>query len=192
MTDIDENHLIAERRAKLARLRERGVAFPNDFRRTALAGRLLEEHGSASAEALEGAQLKVAVAGRMRAKRIMGKASFINLEDVSGSIQVFLQQATLGEVYEDFRSWDVGDIVAAEGGLFRTRTGELSVRASSLRLLTKSLRPLPDKWHGIADTEMRYRRRYQSHLQYRHYPKAHHPLHITGLYPNGWNLRRGC
>ena len=160
MTDIDENHLIAERRAKLARLRERGVAFPNDFRRTALAGRLLEEHGSASAEALEGAQLKVAVAGRMRAKRIMGKASFINLEDVSGSIQVFLQQATLGEVYEDFRSWDVGDIVAAEGGLFRTRTGELSVRASSLRLLTKSLRPLPDKWHGVTDTELRYRQRY--------------------------------
>ncbi len=160
MTDNDENHLIAERRAKLARLRERGVAFPNDFRRTALAGRLLEEHGSASAEALEGAQLKVAVAGRMRAKRIMGKASFINLEDVSGSIQVFLQQATLGEVYEDFRSWDVGDIVAAEGGLFRTRTGELSVRASSVRLLTKSLRPLPDKWHGVTDTELRYRQRY--------------------------------
>ncbi len=160
MTDQDENHLIAERRAKLARLRERGVAFPNDFRRTALAGRLLEEHGNASAEALESAQLKVAVAGRMRAKRIMGKASFINLEDVSGSIQVFLQQATLGEVYEEFRSWDVGDIVAAEGSLFRTRTGELSVRASSLRLLTKSLRPLPDKWHGVADTELRYRQRY--------------------------------
>ena len=160
MTDNDENHLIAERRAKLARLRERGVAFPNDFRRTALAGRLLDAHGSASAEALESAQLKVAVAGRMRAKRIMGKASFINLEDVSGSIQVFLQQATLGQVYEDFRSWDVGDIVAAEGSLFRTRTGELSVRASSLRLLTKSLRPLPDKWHGVADTELRYRQRY--------------------------------
>jgi lysyl-tRNA synthetase, class II len=160
MTDNDENHLIAERRAKLAKLRERGVAFPNDFRRTALAGRLLEEHGSASAEVLEGAQLKVAVAGRMRAKRIMGKASFINLEDVSGTIQVFLQQATLGEVYEDFRSWDVGDIVAAEGNLFRTRTGELSVRAASLRLLTKSLRPLPDKWHGVADTELRYRQRY--------------------------------
>jgi lysyl-tRNA synthetase class 2 len=160
MTDNDENHLIAERRAKLQKLRERGVAFPNDFRRTALAGRLLEEHADASAEVLEGAQLKVAVAGRMRAKRIMGKASFINLEDVSGTIQVFLQQATLGEVYEDFRTWDVGDIVAAEGSLFRTRTGELSVRAASLRLLTKSLRPLPDKWHGVADTELRYRQRY--------------------------------
>ncbi len=160
MTDNDENHLIAERRAKLQKLRERGVAFPNDFRRTALAGRLLEEHADASAEVLEGARLKVAVAGRMRAKRIMGKASFINLEDVSGTIQVFLQQATLGEVYEDFRTWDVGDIVAAEGSLFRTRTGELSVRAAGLRLLTKSLRPLPDKWHGVADTELRYRQRY--------------------------------
>jgi lysyl-tRNA synthetase, class II len=160
MTDSDENHLIAERRAKLAKLRERGIAFPNDFRRTALAGRLLEEHGNATAESLEAVPVTVAVAGRMRAKRIMGKASFINLEDGSGTIQVFLQQSALGEVYEEFRTWDVGDIVAAEGTLFRTRTGELSVRANSLRLLTKSLRPLPDKWHGVADTELRYRQRY--------------------------------
>ncbi|MFI4889928.1 MAG: lysine--tRNA ligase [Steroidobacterales bacterium] len=160
MTDNDENHLIAERRAKLAKLRERGNAFPNDFRRTALAGKLLETYAAASAEALEAAPVSVAVAGRMRAKRIMGKASFINLEDGSGTIQVFLQQAALGDSYEEFRTWDVGDIVAAEGSLFRTRTGELSVRATRLRLLTKSLRPLPDKWHGVADTELRYRQRY--------------------------------
>jgi lysyl-tRNA synthetase class 2 len=160
MTDSDENHLIAERRAKLARLRERGVAFPNDFRRTALAARLLEEHGGATAESLEAARPEVAVAGRMRAKRVMGKASFIDLEDVSGKIQVRLERDMLGEVYQDFKSWDVGDIVAAEGTLFRTNAGELTVRARTLRLLTKSLRPLPDKWHGVVDTELRYRQRY--------------------------------
>jgi lysyl-tRNA synthetase, class II len=156
----DENHLIAERRAKLAKLRERGVAFPNDFRRDALAADLLTAYGEKSTEALEAAPVRVAVAGRMRAKRVMGKASFAKLEDSSGAIQVFLQQATLGEVYDDFKSWDVGDVVGAEGNLFRTKTGELSVRVERLVLLTKSLRPLPDKWHGIADTEMRYRRRY--------------------------------
>ena len=156
----DENHLIAERRAKLAKLRERGVAFPNDFRRDALAADLLTAYGEKSAEALEAAPVRVAVAGRMRAKRVMGRASFAKLEDSSGAIQVFLQQATLGEVYDDFKSWDVGDVVGAEGNLFRTKTGELSVRVERLVLLTKSLRPLPDKWHGIADTEMRYRRRY--------------------------------
>ncbi len=156
----DENHLIAERRAKLARLRERGVAFPNDFRRDALAADLLTAYGAKSAEALEAAPVRVAVAGRMRAKRVMGKASFAKLEDSSGEIQVFLQQAALGGAYDDFKGWDVGDVVGAEGTLFRTKTGELSVRVERLVLLTKSLRPLPDKWHGIADTEMRYRRRY--------------------------------
>jgi lysyl-tRNA synthetase class 2 len=156
----DENHLIAERRAKLARLRERGVAFPNDFRRDALAADLFTAYGEKSTEALEATPVRVAVAGRMRAKRVMGKASFAKLEDSSGEIQVFLQQAALGEVYDDFKGWDVGDVVGAEGNLFRTKTGELSVRVERLVLLTKSLRPLPDKWHGIADMEMRYRRRY--------------------------------
>jgi lysyl-tRNA synthetase, class II len=156
----DENHLITERRAKLAKLRERGVAFPNDFRRDALAADLFNAYGEKSTEALEATPVRVAVAGRMRAKRVMGKASFAKLEDSSGEIQVFLQQTALGEVYDDFKSWDVGDVVGAEGNLFRTKTGELSVRVERLVLLTKSLRPLPDKWHGIADTEMRYRRRY--------------------------------
>jgi lysyl-tRNA synthetase class 2 len=156
----DENHLIGERRAKLAKLRERGAAFPNDFRRNALAGDLLTAYGEKSAEALDAAQVSVTVAGRLRAKRVMGKASFVRLEDSSGAIQLFLQQSALGEIYDEFKGWDVGDIVGAEGVLFRTKTNELSVRAHRIVLLTKSLRPLPDKWHGIADTEMRYRRRY--------------------------------
>jgi len=160
MSEEDENHLIGERRAKLAKLRERGIAFPNDFRRNALAGDLLSAYGSKSAEALDASPVRVSVAGRMRAKRVMGKASFAKLEDSTGAIQLFLQQSALGEAYDEFKGWDVGDVVGAEGVLFRTKTNELSVRAERIVLLTKSLRPLPDKWHGIADTEMRYRRRY--------------------------------
>src|ERR1700728_354949 len=125
MSDHDENHLIAERRAKLARLRERGIAFPNSFRRNALAGDLLTAYGEKSSEALDGAAIRVSVAGRMRAKRVMGKASFAKLEDASGAIQVFLQKERLAEVYDEFKTWDVGDIVGAEGTLFRTKTGEL-------------------------------------------------------------------
>jgi lysyl-tRNA synthetase class 2 len=160
MSDNDENHLISERRAKLTRLRERGSAFPNDFRRNALAGDLKTAYGEKSAEALDAAAIRVSVAGRMRAKRVMGKASFAQLEDSSGAIQLFLQHSTLGDSYDEFKAWDVGDIIGCEGVLFRTKTNELSVRAEKIQLLTKSLRPLPDKWHGIADTEMRYRRRY--------------------------------
>jgi lysyl-tRNA synthetase class 2 len=160
MTDNDENHLIAERRTKLAKLRESGNPFPNDFRRGALAGELAARHGARSAEELEADPVEVAIAGRMRAKRVMGKSSFIDVEDASGKIQVRLERDTLGPVYQEFKTWDLGDIVAAQGTLFRTNAGELTVRARNLRLLTKSLRPLPDKWHGIADTELRYRRRY--------------------------------
>jgi lysyl-tRNA synthetase class 2 len=156
----DENHLIAERRAKLGVLRERGNPFPNDFRRNALSSDLLCAYGEKSTEALEADPVRVSVAGRMRAKRVMGKASFAKLEDSSGAIQVFLQQSALGGIYDEFKGWDVGDVVGAEGVLFRTKTNELSVRVERIVLLTKSLRPLPDKWHGIADTEMRYRRRY--------------------------------
>jgi lysyl-tRNA synthetase class 2 len=160
MSDNDENHLIAERRAKLARLRERGIAFPNDFRRNALAGDLLNAYDAKPGEALDADPIRVSVAGRMRAKRVMGKASFAKLEDSSGAIQIFLQQSALGDTYDEFKGWDVGDVIGAEGVLFRTKTNELSVRVDKLVLLTKSLRPLPDKWHGISDTEMRYRRRY--------------------------------
>ena len=160
MSENDENHLIAERRAKLAKVRERGIAFPNDFRRDALAADLMTAYGDKSAESLDAAAVRVRVAGRMRVKRVMGKASFAKLEDSSGSMQIFLQQQTLGDRYDEFKTWDVGDVIGAEGVLFRTKTNELSVRVERLSLLTKSLRPLPDKWHGIADTELRYRRRY--------------------------------
>ena len=142
----DENHLIAERRAKLAALRAQGVAFPNDFRRADYAGDLQAEFADAgqwTAEALEASSRRVAVAGRLMAKRVMGKASFAQVMDESGSVQLFLQSNALGQAYEAFKSFDVGDIVAVEGGLTRTRTGELSVKAASLRLLVKSLRPLP-------------------------------------------------
>ncbi len=160
MSDNDENHLIAERRAKLARLRERGVAFPNDFRRDALAADLVQAYGGRTPEALEAAAVRVAVAGRLRRKNVMGKGSFAKIEDSSGGIQIRLERDTLHEVYEDFKTWDIGDIVGVQGVLFMTKTGELTVRAERAALLTKSLRPLPDKWHGITDTEMRYRRRY--------------------------------
>src|ERR1700732_4114517 len=129
MSDNEENHLIAERRAKLAKLRERGNAFPNDFRRDALAGDILTAYGAKSAEALDGAGVGVRADGRMRAKRVMGKASFAKLEDSSGAIQVFLQQQTLGEVYDEFKGWDVGDVIGAAGTLFCTKNGELSVGA---------------------------------------------------------------
>ncbi|TZF91289.1 lysine--tRNA ligase [Cognatilysobacter lacus] len=160
----DENHLIAERRAKLAQLRDGGgIAFPNDFRRGEFAGDLQSEFADAerwTAEALATEERRVAVAGRMLLKRVMGKASFVQVQDESGRLQLFLQSNVLGEVYDAFKGWDVGDIVACEGVLTRTKTGELSVRADSLRLLTKSLRPLPDKFHGLADIEQRYRHRY--------------------------------
>jgi len=156
----DENALIAERRAKLARLREAGVAFPNDFRRDALAADLHATYAEKTDEWLAANPVRVRVAGRMMFKRVMGKASFAKLQDGSGQIQAYLQADALGDAYDAFKSWDVGDIVGAEGTLMRTRAGELSVRAGSVRLLVKALRPLPDKWHGLADTETRYRQRY--------------------------------
>ena len=162
--NADENKLIAERRAKLAQLRAHPVgghnAYPNDFRRDALAGQLHEAFGTRDAAWLEANPTHVQVGGRMLFKRVMGKASFAKIADRTGQIQLFLQQDALGEVYEQFRGWDVGDIIGASGVLFRTKTNELSVRVQQLRLLVKSLRPLPDKWHGLADTETRYRRRY--------------------------------
>ncbi len=156
----DENKLIAERRQKLAALRAEGQAFPNDFKRDAHAGDLAASFGDKPAEWFEAHPLRVRVAGRMLAKRDMGKSSFAKLADASGSIQLFLQANLLGEHYQAFKGWDVGDVLGAEGELMRTRTGELSVRADKLRLLVKSLRPLPDKWHGLTDTEARYRMRY--------------------------------
>jgi lysyl-tRNA synthetase class 2 len=162
-TPQDENQLIAERRAKLRALREHGIAFPNDFRRTDYAGDLQAEFADKeawTAEKLEALDRTVHLAGRMLLKRVMGKASFVQVQDMSGRIQLYLTANDLGESYDAFKGWDIGDIVAVEGGLTRTRTGELSVKARSLRLLTKALRPLPDKFHGLADVEQRYRQRY--------------------------------
>mgnify|MGYP001819703567 FL=1 len=161
MTDQDENSLIAQRRAKLDALRSNGNAFPNDFRRNSVAGELHAEYDDKENDVLEADPVRVSVAGRLMAKRVMGKASFVQLQDMSGRIQLFLQRDSLPEgVYQSFKGWDMGDIIGAEGELFKTKTGELSVRVDSIRMLTKSLRPLPEKFHGLADQEIRYRQRY--------------------------------
>jgi lysyl-tRNA synthetase class 2 len=161
MSKEQENPLIAERRRKLDGLRDAGQAFPNDFRRSQFARALHEAYDEWDDTRLEEEGIRVAVAGRMMAKRVMGKASFVRLQDVSGSIQLFLARDALADgLYQEFKTWDVGDIVGAEGSMFKTRTGELSVRVDSLRLLTKSLRPLPEKFHGLTDQETRYRQRY--------------------------------
>ena len=156
-----ENRLIAERREKLRRLRGGGNAYPNDFRRDALADALQAEFSGHTGESLEEEAVRVSVAGRMMSKRVMGKVSFCHLRDRSGQIQLFVQRDRVSpEIYQAFKAWDVGDIVGASGNLFKTRTGELSVRVDELRLLVKSLRPLPEKWRGIADREFKLRRRY--------------------------------
>jgi len=157
----DENQIIAERRAKLAALRTLGQAYPNDFRRDALAADLHAAHGATEGEALEAAAVAVSVAGRMMLKRVMGKASFATIQDMSDRIQLYITRDALGEeAYEAFKHWDLGDIVGATGTMFKTRTGELSVKVGSLRLLSKALRPLPEKFHGLSDTEQKYRQRH--------------------------------
>ncbi len=157
----DDNQVFAERRAKLAALRARGPAFPNDFTRTHLAAALHGQYDGQTLEALEQQPVTVAVAGRLMLKRLMGKASFATLQDGSGRLQLFVNDEDAGAAaHEDFRHWDIGDIVAATGTLFKTRRGELSVRCRGLRLLAKALRPLPDKFHGLADQEQRHRQRY--------------------------------
>ena len=158
---LDENKLIALRRQKLAELRQIGSAYSTDFRRDALASELHATYGDRDAVALDAEPRRVRVAGRMLAKRIMGKASFARLRDMSGDIQIFVQRNALTDgLYEEFKGWDLGDILGAEGTVFKTKTGELSVKVDALRLLTKSLRPLPEKFHGLADQETRYRQRY--------------------------------
>jgi lysyl-tRNA synthetase class 2 len=159
--DKAEHRLIAERRRKLAEMRASGFAFPNDRRRTALAAQLHATYGHHSESTLDSEAVEVAVGGRLMAKRVMGKASFAQVQDRTGRIQFFLQRDALGaDAYRAFKSWDLGDIVWIRGTLFRTRTGELTVKAAEIALLTKSLRPLPEKFHGLADQELRYRQRY--------------------------------
>ncbi|WP_287066406.1 lysine--tRNA ligase [Ramlibacter sp.] len=162
----DENQLIAERREKLKALREAqksgaGVAFPNDFKPGHRAADLQAHHGAKAPEVLEEQKQHASVAGRMMLKRVMGKASFATLQDATGRFQIYVTRDAVGEeAYAAFKHWDLGDIVGAEGTLFKTRTGELSLHATKIRLLTKNLRPMPDKFHGVADQEVKYRQRY--------------------------------
>jgi len=160
---VDENKLIAERRQKLAAIREaEGSAFPNDFRRNVMAGELQAEYGDKEKDEIAELNIRVSVAGRMMLKRVMGKASFATVQDMSGRIQFYVARDDLPEgVYnEQFKKWDIGDIIGGEGTLMKTNKGELSVKLDSIRLLTKSLRPLPEKFKGISDQETRYRQRY--------------------------------
>ncbi|MCW9024500.1 MAG: lysine--tRNA ligase [Gammaproteobacteria bacterium] len=160
--ELDENKLIAQRREKLAGLREEGIAFPNDFRRNVMAGELHAEYGEKTKEELDELGLRVSIAGRMMLKRVMGKASFATVQDMSGKIQLYVARDDLPEgVYnEQFKKWDLGDIIGGEGILMKTNKGELSVKVDSIRLLTKALRPLPEKFKGVTDQETRYRQRY--------------------------------
>lgn len=157
---LDERDVYEIRKQKLADLRRDGFNFPNQFRREHLASQLLSQYETASKEILASEHVQVAVAGRIVLRRVMGKASFFHIQDVSGRLQVYIRENELPEVYEQFKHWDLGDIVGVKGELFITNTGELTVHAHSLELLTKSLRPLPDKFHGLASQELRYRKRY--------------------------------
>ncbi len=158
----DEQDQIRQRREKLTALREETIAFPTDFRRDVVVAELLAKYDEKTKEELEEAHIRVKIAGRMMTRRIMGKASFSHLQDMSGQMQVYVARDNLLEgVYNDqFKKWDIGDILGAEGYLFKTQTGELSVKVDNIRLLTKALRPLPEKFHGIADQEIKYRQRY--------------------------------
>jgi lysyl-tRNA synthetase, class II len=157
----DDNSLITERREKLKVLRSEGVAFPNDFKPRHHAADLHHAHEGQDNEVLEPQGIVVAIAGRMMLKRVMGKAAFGTLQDGSGRLQIYVQQDIVGaELLARFKQWDLGDFLGVEGTLFRTKTGELSVKATTLRLLTKSLRPLPDKFHGMTDPEQKIRQRY--------------------------------
>ncbi len=160
----DENQLITLRREKLAAIREtaeKGIAFPNDFKRDHYAAPIHAEYGEYEREWFDENLIPITIGGRIMLKRVMGKASFITISDTTGRIQLFIQRDRVGEdIYKDFKTWDTGDIIGAEGELFKTKTGELSIRVNKLRLLTKSLRPLPEKFHGLTDHEQRYRQRY--------------------------------
>ncbi|HEY9192645.1 MAG TPA: lysine--tRNA ligase [Methyloversatilis sp.] len=157
----DENHIIAERREKLRQWRESGTAYPNDFERHHYAGELTAQHASTTGEALEASPEHVQLAGRVMLKRVMGKASFATIQDMSGRIQLYVTNDGVGEeVHGAFKHWDLGDIVGCSGVLFRTRSGELTVKCDTIRLLSKALRPLPEKFHGLADQETKYRFRY--------------------------------
>ena len=158
---IDENSIIAERRQKLSKWREQGAVYPNHFAPAHRAGTLQTEFESLDKATIEEKNIEVSIAGRMMLKRVMGKASFATIQDATGQIQFYINDEGVGaDTHEAFKHWDMGDIIAARGVLFKTNKGELSVRCSELHLLSKSLRPLPDKFHGLADQEIKYRQRY--------------------------------
>lgn len=156
----DESEVYQIRKQKLATLRSTGFNFPNQFRRQYLAANLLNQYSNYNKENLAELAVSVAVAGRIVLRRVMGKASFFHIQDVSGRIQIYIRQNDVPELYEQFKTWDLGDIVGINGTLFKTNTDELSVHTDNVELLTKSLRPMPDKFHGLADQEIRYRKRY--------------------------------
>ena len=159
--EVDENHIIAERRAKLAEWKATGKAYPNDFSRENTAGKITELYSDKTGEELEAAPVEVKIAGRIMLKRVMGKAAFITISDVSGRIQLYVARDKVGEeTYTAFKRWDIGDIIGAIGTVFRTKTGELTVQCSEIRLLSKSLRPLPEKFHGLSDQEQKSRMRH--------------------------------
>ena len=157
----DESEILTLRRARLTELRKAGNAFPNDFRREHLAEALHSRYGDESKESLSATQHEATVAGRIVLRRMMGKASFLTLQDVSGRVQLYVRQDAIGDAaYEAFKQLDLGDIIGATGSLMKTNKGELTVNVSAIQLLTKSLRPLPEKHQGLKDTEIRYRQRY--------------------------------
>ena len=158
---MSDNHLYAQRRAKLTQLRKQDKAYPNDFRRDMLAAEIHEKYAHESHDALKNADVHVCVAGRMMTCRIMGKAAFAHIQDMSAKIQLYVKQNNLADgKYAEFKQWDSGDILGACGKLFKTKTGELSVQVNNIRLLTKSLHSIPEKFHGLVDQETRYRQRY--------------------------------
>lgn len=157
---LDESEVYQIRKQKLVDLRSNGFDFPNAFRREHLAADLMNDYAEIAKETLAQQRVKAVVAGRIVLRRIMGKASFFHIQDVSGRMQVYIRANDLPEVYEQFKHWDLGDIVGVKGELFITNTGELTINAEYVELLTKSLRPLPDKFHGLADQEVKYRKRY--------------------------------
>lgn len=159
--EVDINVQIAQRKTKLSELRQQGNAYPNDFRKENFSTDLIDQFSQLTEEELEKNPKMVAVAGRMMTRRLMGKASFVHLQDMAGQIQLYIKQDLLPEgVYETFKHWDLGDILGVQGHLFKTKTGELSIKVSNISLLAKSLQPLPNKFHGLTDQETRYRRRY--------------------------------
>ncbi len=159
MKEQDENNLFEVRKEKLKKLREQGKDYPNSFRRNELAKELIKEYSDLSKDDLENTSISVKVAGRIMLRRLMGKASFTSIQDMSAQIQLYLREDTLNN-YDDFKTWDIGDIIGVEGELFKTNTGELSIKVTEAILLTKSLKPLPEKHQGLVDVEQRYRKRY--------------------------------